>query len=120
MPTRRRCGTGNIYKEVQKYVYFGYDICTDRFFDYLIMTGVSNWGALALSSALVIMSQDYDAKQYFVKECYNQKQILKNIISNGGYDGVSGKAELSIDGMEFDNQHWDVIQKIVEIVKETL
>lgn len=114
------CGTGNIYKEVQKYVYLGEDICTDRFCDYLIMTGVSNWGALALAAALVIQSQDSDAKQFFIKECHSQKQILENIISNGSYDGVTGKAELSIDGMEFDKQHWDVIQKIIEVVKETI
>ena len=84
------------------------------------MTGVSNWGALALAAALVIQSQDNDAKQFFIKECHSQKQILENIISNGSYDGVTGKAELSIDGMEFDKQHWDVIQKIVEVVKETI
>ena len=114
------CGTGNIYKEIQKYIYLGNDICTDRFCDYLIMSGVSNWGALGLCSSLIILNNDYHSKKFFIDECYSQKKLLEKIISAGSYDGVTGKAELSVDGMMFDKEHSDIIEKIVNVVKETM
>ncbi len=114
------CGTGNIYKEVQKYINLGNDICTDRFCDYLIMSGVSNWGALGLCSSLVILNGDLNSKIFFIDECYCQKNLLEKIVSAGSYDGVTGKGELSVDGMLFDNQHLDVIENIVKVVKETM
>jgi hypothetical protein len=40
------------------------------------------------------------------------------MIEAGSYDGVSGKGELSVDGMHFDNEHMEVIEKIVRVVKE--
>jgi hypothetical protein len=112
------CGTGNIYKEVQNKIQFGDQICTDRFCDILIMSGVSNWGGLGLSASLVILSGDKKVMELFVEECYLQRELLKKMIEAGSYDGVSGKGELSVDGMNFDNEHMEVIEKIVRVVKE--
>jgi hypothetical protein len=112
------CGTGNIYKEVQNKIQFGDQICTDRFCDILIMSGVSNWGGLGLSASLVILNGDKKVMELFVEECYLQRELLKKMIEAGSYDGVSGKGELSVDGMNFDNEHMEVIEKIVRVVKE--
>jgi hypothetical protein len=112
------CGTGNIYKEVQNKIQYGDQICTDRFCDILIMSGVSNWGGLGLSASLVIMNGDKNIMNLFIDECYLQRELLKKIIEAGSYDGVSGKGELSVDGMHFDNEHIEVIEKIVKVVKE--
>ena len=49
-----------------------------------------------------------------------KKNLLEKIVSAGSYDGVTGKGELSVDGMLFDNQHLDVIENIVKVVKETM
>ena len=112
------CGTGNIYKEVQKKINYGDEICTDRFCDVLIMSGVSNWGALGLSASLVILNGEKKNMEYFINECYYQREMLEKMIDAGSYDGVSGKGELSVDGMKFDNEHLEVIEKIVDIVKQ--
>ena len=112
------CGTGNIYKEVQKKINLGDEICTDRFCDCLIMSGVSNWGALGLSASLVILNGKKDNMEFFIKECYSQRDLLQKMIDAGSYDGVTGKSELSVDGMKFDNEHMDVINKVVKVVKE--
>ncbi len=112
------CGTGNIYKEVQKKINLGDEICTDRFCDCLIMSGVSNWGALGLSASLVILNGKKDNMEFFIKECYSQRDLLQKMIDSGSYDGVTGKSELSVDGMKFDNEHMDVINKVVKVVKE--
>ena len=112
------CGTGNIYKEVQKKINLGEEICTDRFCDCLIMSGVSNWGALGLSASLVILNGKKENMEFFIKECSSQREVLQKMIDAGSYDGVSGKCELSVDGMKFDNEHMDIIQKVVNVVKE--
>ena len=112
------CGTGNIYKEVQKKVNYGNEICTDRFCDVLIMSGVSNWGALGLSASLVILNGEKTNMEFFIQECYYQRKLLEKMIEAGSYDGVSGKGELSVDGMKFDNEHLEVIEKVVNIVKQ--
>lgn len=114
------CGTGNIYKEVQKTINFGNEICTDRCCDILIMSGVSNWGALGLSASLVILNGQKTNIEFFIQECKKQRSILEKMIEAGSYDGVSGKCELSIDGMKFDNEHKEVIEKIINIVKGCL
>ena len=112
------CGTGNIYREVQEKINFGHEICTDRFCDMLIMSGVSNWGALGLSASLVILNGEKKNMEYFIDECYYQREMLQKMIDAGSYDGVSGKSELSVDGMMFDNEHSEITQKVVNIVKE--
>ena len=112
------CGTGNINKEVQNKIQYGDQICTDRFCDILIMSGVSNWGGLGLSASLVILNGDKKVMKLFIDECYLQRELLKKMIEAGSYDGVSGKGELSVDGMHFDNEHMEVIEKIVKVVKE--
>lgn len=114
------CGTGNIYKEVQKNVNYGEEICTDRFCDVLIINEVSNWGALGLSASLVILNGEKEHKEFFIEECNYQREILQKMIDAGSYDGVSGKGELSIDGMKFDNEHLEITEKIVNIVKQCL
>ena len=114
------CGTGNIYKEVQKKINYGDEICTDRFCDVLIMSGVSNWGALGLSASLVMLNGEKKNMEYFIDECHYQREMLEKMIDAGSYDGVSGKGELSVDGMKFDDEHLEVIEKIVDIVKQCL
>lgn len=114
------CGTGNIADQVAKVVKNGEDICTDRFSDVLIMVGVSNWGAIALAAALVIVSNDSKGAEVFLKECADQKNILEKMIEYGSYDGITGKYEPSIDGMLFDNEHLAITNAIVEILKSVL
>ena len=52
--------------------------------------------------------------EFFIKECYSQRDLLQKMIDSGSYDGVTGKSELSVDGMKFDNEHMDVINKVVK------
>lgn len=109
-------GTGNVYESVKKYVSMGEDICTNICCDDLVMAGVSNWGALGIAAALVIGAEDAKAKDVFINECNHQKEILSDMIKAGSFDGCTGKPELSIDGMPFENEHLSVTNSIIEIV----
>ncbi|OHT02719.1 hypothetical protein TRFO_30078 [Tritrichomonas foetus] len=110
-------GTGNIADEVCKHVNHGDEICTSICADILIMTGVSNWGALALAAALVIVANDKTAAEKFINQCINQPNILKKMIDAGSFDGCTGKPELSIDNMKYEDDHLIVTNKIIAAVK---
>ena len=58
--------------------------------------------------------------EFFINECLCQRELLQKMIDAGSYDGVTGKSELSVDGMKFDNEHMDILQKVVKVVKECL
>ncbi|KAH0786452.1 DUF4392 domain-containing protein [Histomonas meleagridis] len=113
-------GTGNIYEKVKQFVSQGEEICTSIACDILVMAGVSNWGALAIAAALVVASQCEEAKETFVNECNKQEEILSSMISAGSYDGCTGKSELSIDGMKFENEHLNVTNQLVKIVETSI
>lgn len=111
-------GTGNVCESVAKYVDCGEAICTSVGCDDLVMAGVSNWGALGIAAALVFAANDAKAKDVFVRECAAQREILQDMLDAGSFDGCTGKAELSIDGMAFEREHLAVTNRIVEIVNK--
>ena len=47
-----------------------------------------------------------------------QPEILKGMIENGAYDGVSGDFIYAIDGMKFENEHSKLNLEIMNIVKQ--
>ena len=110
-------GTGNIADEVSKNVNYGEDICTSICADILVMSGVSNWGALGISAALVISSNDKDVAIKFVELCNMQPDILQKMINAGSFDGCTGKSELSIDNMKYEAEHLDITNKIIDVIK---
>ena len=58
--------------------------------------------------------------EFFIDECYCQRELIEKMIEAGSYDGISGKGELSVDGMNFDDEHLNVIKQIINIVKQCL
>ena len=113
-------GTGNISSEVTKYVPFGDQISTNICCDILIMSGVSNWGAIALAAGLVIESRCEKSARTFIEWVNKQPEILSKMLEAGSFDGCSGKSEMSIDGMKFDKEHLQISKSIVSIVNKAL
>ena len=111
-------GTGNILNYVMENVPMGRDICTISTCDYLIMSGVSNWGALGLAAALAIVSNNREAGRTFIETCNKQNELLKKMIEAGSYDGVSGQCIMAVDGMMFDQEHAQVNEAFISIIKE--
>lgn len=111
-------GTGNIADDVCKYVNHGEEICTSVCSDILIMAGVSNWGAIAIAAALIISSGNAEAAEFFIEKCNKQPEILQRMIDAGSFDGCTGKKELSIDNMMYDQEHLNVTLSIISVVKK--
>lgn len=111
-------GTGNIMNLIIENVPLGESICTISTCDYLIMAGVSNWGGIGIAAALAILSNDKSIGEYFCILMKKQPEILKGMIENGAYDGVSGDFIYAIDGMKFENEHSKLNFEIMNIVKQ--
>jgi hypothetical protein len=113
-------GTGNIADRVAQCIPFGADICTAACCDVLAMAGVSNWGALAIAAALAIRARNRELGQTFVENCGRQPQMLRDMVRAGAYDGRTGIAEESVDGMPFENEHRAVTDAICDRVRRYL
>jgi hypothetical protein len=111
-------GTGNIADKVTRCVPFGEEICTDVCCDVLVMAGVSNWGALAIAGAMIVHARKSDQAGQFLTNCGRQREILRNMIGAGAYDGCLGLPEESVDGMPFANEHSKITDEICTIMKK--
>ena len=83
--------------------------------DWTIACGVSNWGAYALGTAVAwhrglggVLGEWTDARE---------QAVLEALVERGAVDGVTGKADLSVDGMPL-IQHLEIWAQIREAVAE--
>ena len=111
-------GTGIIKDKVKINVPMGVEICTNSYCDYLIMAGVSNWGAIALAASLSILSNDKNIGNYMINLIRKQSSMLDIILENGSYDGCSGEKVRKVDGMFCDNEHTLLNKEIIKIIQE--
>lgn len=104
-------GMGNIIEEVVKFIPRGETIASIVKSDFLITTGVSNWGGYAIAFGLyALQSQSITMLPDWEKE-YG---LLKSIVAAGAVDG-SGESKLAVDGLDFDI-HKRILIKMSEAV----
>ncbi len=69
--------------------------------DYLIVSGVSNWGAYALAAGVALLRGAKLAPDLFDVE--RERELLRIMVEKGPLvDGVTGKPAVSVDGLAFD------------------
>jgi hypothetical protein len=68
--------------------------------DYLLVCGVSNWGAYGLAAAAYRLSGRKANADLFDSE--REEELLRIMVENGPLvDGVSGKPSVTVDGLSF-------------------
>ena len=87
-------GMGKVRAEGISYVAQGEKIFATSAADYLILAGVSNWGAYGLVAGLSILS-DMDLLQDEKEEV----RLLKTLTELGGVDGCSKVRAMTVDGL---------------------
>ena len=81
--------------------------------DYLIVAGVSNWGALGLLAALSLLRPDWNLKPFLDSELV--KRILHSCVEEGdAVDGITLKHEPTVDGLPQDT-YLSVSQRVLSI-----
>ncbi|MBF2063989.1 MAG: DUF4392 domain-containing protein [Calothrix sp. C42_A2020_038] len=110
-------GMGKISKEIiYRNIQHGEKIACVTSCDYLIVCGVSNWGANALLAALALLKVEW---KNIIKEQLNPEvdfNILETIVSNNlAADGITGKANLTVDNLPW-KFHAEILLKINELL----
>jgi hypothetical protein len=69
--------------------------------DYLIVAGVSNWGAYALAAGVMALRGKLDASLF---DADKERALLELLVERGPLvDGVSGQRTATVDGQSFDD-----------------
>jgi hypothetical protein len=82
--------------------------------DYLIVAGISNWGAYALGAGVALVRGHRLSPELFDIE--RERRILQAMVEAGLVDGKTGRREATVDGIEFD-EYIRPLVKIREIVE---
>lgn len=78
--------------------------------DYLVVAGVSNWGAIALAAGVMLLRERVDVLR-FNFAC--QLRCLSEMVHRGPLvDGVTGQQKITVDGLSFE----DYLMPIGEIM----
>ena len=112
-------GLGTVNDLTRQHIPLGNKIaCMSEFSaDYLLISGVSNWGGYAVALGLLYMEHDKEQSKYKDVICENSERVIANTLKNLGVcDGVTGKFEHgTVDGISFD-RHMILLKKLQEIL----
>lgn len=110
-------GMGNIPREIiASSVRHGKEIACRIKCDYLIVCGVSNWGASGILLALCLLRSDW--KDAILKKLNPEVefQILEKLVNqNLAIDGIRGIPSLSVDNLSWEF-HAEVLKNAIELV----
>lgn len=77
--------------------------------DFLIVAGISNWGAYALACGVAVVKGISPPDDWFDIDL--ERRILRDMVEKGPLvDGVTGRAEDSVDGLAFEQYIEPLIQ----------
>lgn len=80
--------------------------------DYLLVAGVSNWGAYALGAGLFVILEQRPPPELF--DVQREKELLEAMVQAGPLvDGVTGRPEATVDGLT-----WEEYVQPLETFKE--
>ncbi|MEJ5376824.1 MAG: glutamate cyclase domain-containing protein [bacterium] len=91
-------GMGRVFRGVARSIENGAKIASTVPTDYVVVSGVSNWGAYGLVGALSVLSK----KDLLPSGGEIQDTVLR-LLKAGAVDGLSGESELKVDGLPLEN-----------------
>ncbi len=103
-------GMGKVRKLVVKCVDMGETIAAVTYADYIIVSGVSNWGAHGLEAMLSML-----AGRMLLQDAETEKALIEEMVEAGAVDGCSKKREPTVDGVSLDQN----VEMLVSLRKLT-
>ena len=82
--------------------------------DYLILAGVSNWGAHALVAAISVLCQED-----LLYSIETEIQLLKAIVKAGAVDGLTKEGTLTVDGLSLED-NIKILDRIRLVIEDEL
>jgi len=83
--------------------------------DHAIVSGVSNWAAMALAAAAARLCDRTDVLTDW--HCEHHEDVLRQLVEAGAVDGISRKPATSVDGLPFLDyvQTWRAIRELLSL-----
>ncbi|MBX3448983.1 MAG: DUF4392 domain-containing protein [Planctomycetaceae bacterium] len=83
--------------------------------DHTIVSGVSNWAAMAVAAATARLCDRVDALADW--HCEHHESVLRQMVEAGAVDGISRKPATSVDGLPFPAyvQTWRAIRELLAL-----
>jgi len=105
-------GLGGCNEATKAHIPLGAKIgCSTEFSaDNIVIAGVSNWGGYAIALGLSLL------RDVTVPDTNSERTIAEILKQFGICDGVTGKCELTVDGMSLE-KHLEILNGMTEIVK---
>ena len=107
-------GMGAFRRQVAAGVPFGDFICAEEAADLPLASGVSNWWGWGLSALLSVMSG-----RFLLPSPEEETRLLARVVSAGGVDGCTKRAELSVDQLPLE-RHLAVLRAVSELTAREL
>lgn len=107
-------GMGKVREAGFSYVEQGEKIFATSAADYLIIAGVSNWGAYGLVAGLSILSD-----MNLLQDEKEEVRLLKRVTELGGVDGCSKLRAMTVDGLSL-GCNLNLLQALNTIIKKNL
>lgn len=110
-------GMGNIPREIiSNSVRYGERIACAITCDYLIVCGVSNWGALGILTAFCLLRPEWKAVIIEKLTPEIEYQILEKIVNEGpAVDGITGVQSLTVD-----NLFWEFYVEVFKVIAQLM
>ena len=110
-------GMGNLPRQIIKEnIRYGERIACITSCNYLIVCGVSNWGATAFLAALSLLRPEWKSAILQGLNPEVEFQILETIVNAGlAVDGITGVQSLTVDNLFWDF-HAQVLQMMIQII----
>lgn len=103
-------GMGNLFPFIHQKDQFGWITCITPV-DYLIVAGVSNWGAYGLMAALTHL-----VEKPLLHEAEEEERLLEVILQAGAVDGRTGEASMSVDGLPV-SKHKEIVTTLWKVIE---
>ncbi|MCC5910967.1 MAG: DUF4392 domain-containing protein [Clostridiaceae bacterium] len=107
-------GMGNIKSLLSKLIPMSDKICAVTKTDYLIVAGVSNWGAHGVVAGLSLL----DSHRLLYSEDM-ERNILAAIVKAGAVDGCSKKTEMTVDGLSLEI-NINIVKNLHNIIEKAI
>ena len=91
-------GLGSLRDQLKGHIPHGDLIFCATAADYVIPSGISNWGAFALVAALSILT-----KKCLIRPPEHEHAVLSALVAAGAVDGCTKENAISVDGLSWEN-----------------
>lgn len=107
-------GMGSFRREIEAFVPFGREICSQLSADYALAGGVSNWWGIGAAALL-----SRETQEFLLPSEEQETEMLRRVLQAGGVDGATGLREMTVDRLPL-AVHLEILKDVSSLVLDEL